>query len=110
MDWDEGVSDQTSRGQSLFTKIFDWHNFNMMSLYYFLGFFDIMHAWYFYFYATMVNILAGFYTPQKLFTWGLGFYNVVMQFLFSFLNAMRMQKSKYVKMEIIHAMRKSKYG
>ena len=79
-------------------------------LYYFLGFFDIMHAWYFYFYATMVNILAGFYTPYKLFTWGLGFYNVVMQFLFSFLNAMRMQKSKYVKMEIIHAMRKSKYG
>jgi len=40
----------------------------------------------------------------KVFTWGLEFYNVMMQFLFSFLNTMLMQKSKCAKVKIIYAM------
>ena len=78
-----------------------------LSTIFWVFFIQCMHC-IFIFYATMVNILVGFYTPQKLFTWGLGFYNVVMQFLFSFLKAMRMQKSKYAKMEIIYTVCKNK--
>jgi hypothetical protein len=33
-----------------------------------------------------------------------------MKFLFSFLNAMLMQKSKHAKVKIIYAMLKGKYG
>jgi hypothetical protein len=47
-----------------------------------------MHGIFIIFYATTVNILVGFYTPLKLFTWGLRVYNAVIEFLFSFLNAM----------------------
>ena len=45
----------------------------------------------------------------ELFTCGLEFYNAIMKFLFLFLNAKHMQKSKYAKVKIIHAMLKSKY-
>jgi hypothetical protein len=60
-----------------------------------------MYAWYFYyFYATMVNVLMGLYTLYKVFTWGLRFfYSAIMKILFSFLNAMLMQKSKNAKVK-----------
>ena len=72
-----------------------------------------MYVWYFYFYATTVNIPTGIYTVD-LFTWGLGFCNVMMKcshetFYLSFLNVMLMQKSKYAKVKRIHAMLGSKY-
>ena len=46
----------------------------------------------------------------EIFTWGLGFYNAVMGFLFFFSNAMPMQKSKYAKVKIIHEMQKGENG
>jgi len=58
--------------------------------------------------ATTVNILVGFYTPWKVFTWGFKIYNALMEFLLFFSNVMLMQKSKYAKVEIIHVTRK--YG
>ena len=53
-----------------------------------------MHGIYFYFYATTMNIPMGIYTVD-LFTWGLGFCNVMMKcshetFYLSFLNPMLM--------------------
>ena len=68
-----------------------------------------MHGIFVYFYAFTVNITIGIYTVD-LFTWGLGFFYAVMKFLFYFLNAKDMQKSKYAKVKITHAMQKSKYG
>ena len=68
-----------------------------------------MHTWYFYFDAATVNILGGFLHTIELFTWGLGFHNATIKFLFYFLSAKQMQKSKYAKAKIIHAMLKSKY-
>ena len=55
------------------------------------------------FYAFTVNITIGIYTVD-LFTWGLGFCNVMMKcshetFYLSFLNVMLMQKSKYAKVK-----------
>ena len=63
---------------------------------------------------TSLNITMGIYTVD-LFTWGLGFFYVVMKcghetFYLSFLNVMLMQKSKYAKVKRIHAMLGSKYG
>ena len=61
-----------------------------------------------------MNIPMGIYTVD-LFTWSLGFYNVMTKcshetFYLSFLNVMLMQKSKYAKVKRIHAMLGSKYG
>ena len=65
------------------------------------------------FYASTMNINIGIYTVD-LFTWGLGFYNVMIYnnetFYLPFLNALLMQKSKYAKVKRIHAMLESKYG
>ena len=52
----------------------------------------------------------GFLHTGELFTWGLGFYNAVMGFLFFFSNAMPIQKSKYAKVKIIHEMQKGENG
>jgi hypothetical protein len=41
---------------------------------------------------------------------GLRILYATIKFLFYFLNAKQMQKSKYAKEKIIHAMLKSKYG
>ena len=69
-----------------------------------------MYGIFIYFYAITVNVSYGFLYSEESFTWVLGFYNAIMKFLFYFLNAKQMQKSKYAKVEIIYAMRKSKYG
>ena len=69
-----------------------------------------MHGIFIYFYATKVNVSYGFLHSEESFTWGLGYYNAIMKILFYFPSAKQMQKSEYAKVEIIHAMRKTKYG
>ena len=65
-----------------------------------------MHAWYFYFLCHHSEYCCGFLHTVKIIHMGLKVYNSMMIFLFSFLNVMRMQKSKYAKGKIIHAMLK----
>ena len=51
------------------------------------------------------------FTLQGIIHMGLGFYDAIIQFLFYFFqNAKLMQKSKYAKVKITHAMQKGKYG
>jgi hypothetical protein len=67
---------------------------------------------YFYFCATTVNILSGFYTPQNYSHGGFKIYDAVQQiniFIF-FSNAMLMKKSKYAKVKNNSCNAKNKYG
>ena len=71
-----------------------------------------MYAWYFYlFLCHHDECSCGFLHSKESFTWGIGFYDAIIQFLFYFFqNAKLMQKSKYAKVKITHAMQKGKYG
>jgi hypothetical protein len=51
----------------------------------------------------------GFLHTIELLTCGLGFYNTIMKFLFYVYKCKANVESKYAKVEIIHAMLKSKY-
>jgi hypothetical protein len=67
-----------------------------------------MHVWYFLCHHSEYS--CGFLHTVKSIHMGLKVYNAMMKFLFSFLNVVLMQKSKYAKVKIIYAIQKGKHG
>ena len=59
--------------------------------------YNYMYAWYFL--CRHSKYSCGFLHTVKIFTWGLGFYNAIINFLFYFLDALQMWKNKYAKVK-----------